>query len=41
MSPAMVAKYETELIDKKILENKLDEFFQLAEKTEPDKNKEP
>jgi len=27
ISPAMVAKYETELIDKKILEQKLDEFF--------------
>ena len=30
MSPTMVAKYETELIDKKVLEKKLDEFF-LAE----------
>lgn len=36
MSPAMVSKYETELIDKKILENKLDEFFQLAEKHDDD-----
>lgn len=30
VSPTMIAKYETELIDKKILENKLDEFFLLA-----------
>ncbi len=29
---AMVAKYETELIDKKLLEKKLDEFFQIANK---------
>jgi predicted nuclease of restriction endonuclease-like (RecB) superfamily len=29
MSPTLVAKYETELIDKKLLERKLDEFFQL------------
>ncbi len=31
ISPTMVAKYETELIDKKILEHKLDEFYQLNE----------
>jgi hypothetical protein len=30
VSPTMIAKYEIELIDKKILENKLDEFFLLA-----------
>lgn len=30
MSPALVAKYQTELFDKKLLENKLDEFFRLA-----------
>jgi len=33
MSPAMIAKYETELIDKNLLEKKLEEFFQLAEKS--------
>jgi len=32
MSPAMIAKYETELINKKLLEKKLDEFFQIANK---------
>jgi len=31
MSPALVSKYQTELFDKKILENKLEEFFKLAE----------
>jgi len=31
MSPALVAKYQTELFDKKLLESKLDEFFRLAE----------
>lgn len=31
MSPTLVAKYETELFDKKILENKLDEFYNLEE----------
>jgi predicted nuclease of restriction endonuclease-like (RecB) superfamily len=31
MSPALVAKYQTELFDKKLLQDKLDEFFQLAE----------
>ncbi len=31
ISPALVAQYETKLIDKKLLANKLDEFFQLAE----------
>ena len=29
-SPALVAKYQTELFDKQLLENKLDEFFRLA-----------
>jgi predicted nuclease of restriction endonuclease-like (RecB) superfamily len=32
MSPALVAKYETKLFDKKLLESKLDEFFQISEK---------
>ena len=31
ISPTMIAQYETELIDKKTLENKLKEFFLLAE----------
>lgn len=31
LSPTLVAKYETELIDKKVLERKLDEFFQLEQ----------
>ena len=31
VSPTMIAQYETELIDKKTLENKLKEFFLLAE----------
>lgn len=31
MSPALVSKYQTELLDKKILQNKLDEFFKIAE----------
>lgn len=31
MSPTLVSKYETELIDKKLLERKLDEFFQLED----------
>jgi len=34
MSPTLVAKYETELIDKKLLERKLDEFFQLEQNNE-------
>jgi len=34
MSPAMVSKYETELIDKRLLEMKLDEFFLLANNEE-------
>ena len=34
VSPAVVAKYETELIDKKILERKLDEFFGQEEDNE-------
>lgn len=31
MSPTLVSKYEMKLIDKKLLENKLDEFFDLAD----------
>jgi len=31
VSPAMVSKYETSLFDKKLLEQKLDEFYSLAE----------
>jgi len=31
LSPAMVAKYHTELIDTKILEQKLNDFFELSE----------
>jgi predicted nuclease of restriction endonuclease-like (RecB) superfamily len=31
VSPTMIAKYETQLIDKKLLEQKLDEFFTLEE----------
>ena len=31
ISPAMIAEYETKLIDKKILRDKLNELFQLAE----------
>jgi predicted nuclease of restriction endonuclease-like (RecB) superfamily len=34
MSPAMVSKYETELMEKSLLEKKLDEFFKLAEENE-------
>jgi predicted nuclease of restriction endonuclease-like (RecB) superfamily len=34
MSPTLVAKYETELIDKQLLERKLDEFFQLEQNNE-------
>jgi hypothetical protein len=30
MSPTLVSQYETKLIDKKLLGNKLDEFFELA-----------
>ncbi len=30
MSPALVSQYETKLIDKKLLENKLDGFFELG-----------
>jgi predicted nuclease of restriction endonuclease-like (RecB) superfamily len=33
MSPALISKYQTKLFDKKVLENKLDEFFKLAEPT--------
>ncbi len=32
ISPTLISQYETKLIDKKLLENKLDEFFELAEK---------
>ncbi len=31
ISPALVSEYQTKLFDKKLLENKLDEFFRLAE----------
>ncbi len=31
ISPTMVSKYQTELIDKKLLERKLDDFFRLAD----------
>jgi predicted nuclease of restriction endonuclease-like (RecB) superfamily len=31
MSPTMISKYETELINKQILEKKLDEFFRLED----------
>ncbi len=31
VSPAMIARYETELLDKKLLERKLDEFYMLEE----------
>lgn len=31
VSPALVSKYETSLFDKKLLEQKLDEFYSLAE----------
>jgi len=31
VSPALVSEYQTKLFDKKLLENKLDEFFRLAE----------
>ena len=31
ISPTLVSKYETRLFDKELLENKLDEFFKLAE----------
>lgn len=33
-SPTLIAQYETELIDKKVLENKLDDFFDIAESEE-------
>jgi len=32
ISPTLISQYETKLIDKKLLGNKLDEFFELAEK---------
>ena len=31
LSPTLIAQYETKLFDKKLLEIKLDEFFQLEE----------
>lgn len=31
MSPTLIAKYQTELIDKKLLERKLDEFFSIEQ----------
>lgn len=34
MSPTLVSKYELKLIDKKLLESKLDYFFELAESEE-------
>ncbi len=34
MSPTLVSKYQTKLFDKKLLKNKLDEFFKLAEVNE-------
>jgi predicted nuclease of restriction endonuclease-like (RecB) superfamily len=34
ISPALVAKYETKLIDKKLLTRKLDEFFEQADNNE-------
>ncbi len=34
LSPALVAKYQTELIETKILERKLDEFYRLNEKNQ-------
>ncbi len=37
MSPTLISKYQTKLFDKKLLENKLDEFFTLAERND-DKN---
>lgn len=36
MSPTLIAKYQTELIDKKLLERKLDEFFQLERRNQLD-----
>ena len=34
ISPTLVSQYETKLIDKKLLERKLDEFFELGENKE-------
>ncbi len=34
MSPTLVSQYETKLINKKILEEKLDEFFELGKRNE-------
>ncbi len=34
LSPALIAEYKTKLIDKKLLEHKLEEFFALAEESE-------
>ena len=30
ISPTLISQYETKLIDKKLLENKLDEFFEIS-----------
>ena len=34
ISPTLISQYKTKLIDKKLLENKLDEFFELGENNE-------
>ncbi len=34
ISPTLISQYETKLIDKKLLESKLDEFFELGENNE-------
>ena len=34
ISPTLISQYETKLIDKKLLESKLDEFFELGESNE-------
>ena len=34
VSPTLISQYETKLIDKKLLENKLDEFFELGKNYE-------
>lgn len=34
ISPTLISQYETKLIDKKLLENKLDEFFELGKNNE-------
>ena len=37
ISPTLISQYETKLIDKKLLESKLDEFFELGENNEKQK----